>query len=219
PLWVGGICTLLALATWGGYQLLGTNLLPEMDEGGFILDYIMPAGSSLAETNRVLEHVERILHATPEVDITSRRTGLQLGLAAVTEANTGDFTVKLKAKRSRSVWDVMDEARDRIKAAHPELGIELTQVLQDNINDLSNAPEAIQVKIFANDATLLSQLGPRVADAIGKVPAEVSDDATSILDGITTNPLITNGRAYNIRVRLSDEHRGSLDAIENTVFN
>src|SRR5208283_2665668 len=229
PLWVGGICTLLALATWGGYQLLGTNLLPEMDEGGFILDYIMPAGSSLAETNRVLEHVERILHATPEVDITSRRTGLQLGLAAVTEANTGDFTVKLKAKRSRSVWDVMDEARDRIKAAHPELGIELTQVLQDNINDLSNAPEAIQVKIFASDATLLSQLGPRVADAIGKVPgvvdvangidntisgpatnfqvdpivasrmgftpAEVSDDATSILDGITTNPLITNGRA------------------------
>ncbi len=61
----------------------------------------MPAGSSLSETNRVLEHVERILRATPEVEITSRRTGLQMGLAAVTEANTGDFTVKLKAKRSR----------------------------------------------------------------------------------------------------------------------
>ena len=82
-----------------------------MDEGGFILDYIMPAGSSLSETNRVLDHVERILHSMPEVEITSRRTGLQLGLAAVTEANTGDFTVKLKAKRSRSVWDVMDDVR------------------------------------------------------------------------------------------------------------
>ena len=103
PLWVGGICVLLVLATWGGYQLLGTDMLPEMDEGGFILDYIMPAGSSLAETNRVLEHVERILQSIPEVENTSRRTGLQMGLAAVTEANTGDFTVKLKAKRSRSV--------------------------------------------------------------------------------------------------------------------
>ncbi len=253
PRWVGGICALLVLGTWGGYQLLGTNLLPDMDEGGFILDYFMPPGSSLSETNRVLEDVTRILHSIPEVENTSRRTGLQLGLAAVTEANTGDFTVKLKTKRSRSVWDVMDEARARIKAAEPELDVELTQVLQDNINDLSNAPEPIQVKIFSSDPALLTQLGPRVADAIGKVPgavdvangidntisgpatnfqvdpivasrlgftpAEVSDDATSILDGITTNPLIANGRAYTIRVRLDDEHRGSLDAIQATVFN
>ncbi len=83
-----------------------------MDEGGFILDYIMPAGSSLEETNRVLTHVEQILRATPEVESTSRRTGLQLGLAAVTEANTGDLAVKLKRKRSRSVDEVIaDVAR------------------------------------------------------------------------------------------------------------
>jgi multidrug efflux pump subunit AcrB len=253
PRWVGGICVLLVLASWGGYQLLGTNQLPDMDEGGFILDYFMPPGSSLSETNRVLQDVTRILQSIPEVENTSRRTGLQLGLAAVTEANTGDFTVKLKARRSRSVWDVMDEARARIKAGEPELDVELTQVLQDNINDLSNTPEPIQVKIFSNDAALLTQLGPRVGDAIGKVPGvvdvangidntisgpatnfqvdpivasrlgftptEVSDDATSILDGITTNPLIANGRAYTIRVRLGDEHRSSLDAIETTVFN
>ena len=63
PLWVGGACLLLVVGTWAGYQALGSDLLPEMDEGGFILDYIMPAGSSLSETNRVLEHVERILRA------------------------------------------------------------------------------------------------------------------------------------------------------------
>ena len=85
-----------SLALLRAISSLGSDLLPEMDEGGFVLDYIMPAGSSLAETNRVLEHVEQILHNTPEVENTSRRTGLQLGLAAVTEANTGDFTVKLK---------------------------------------------------------------------------------------------------------------------------
>src|SRR5206468_4492025 len=58
PLWVGVACLLLVIATYLGYRSLGTDLLPEMDEGGFILDYIMPAGSSLAETNRVLDHVE-----------------------------------------------------------------------------------------------------------------------------------------------------------------
>ena len=77
----------------------GSDLLPAMDEGGFIVDYIMPAGASLEETNRVINHVEKILRATPEVESTSRRTGLQLGLAAVTEANTGDITVKLKPWR------------------------------------------------------------------------------------------------------------------------
>ncbi len=254
PLWLGGACLLLVLGTWAGYQALGSDLLPEMDEGGFILDYIMPAGSSLTETNRVLEHVERILHATPEVESTSRRTGLQMGLAAVTEANTGDFTVKLKAKRSRGIDDVIADVRAQIRATEPELDVEFIQVLQDMIGDLSNAPEPIQIKLFSNDPAMLEQLGPRVGDAIGKIkgvvdvqngientisgpatnfqvdpivtarmgftPTEVSEDATAILDGVTTSdPLIANDRPYTIRVRLGDEHRASLDAIQNTVFN
>jgi CzcA family heavy metal efflux pump len=254
PAWTAGICLLLVIATWAGYRALGSDLLPMMDEGGFILDYIMPAGSSLAETNRVMDHVDRILHEIPEVEDTSRRTGLQLGYAAVTEANTGDFTVKLKAKRHRSVWDVMEDVRAEIKKTEPALDVELFQILQDNINDLSNAPEPIQVKIFSNDEALLTQLGPRVGDAIAKIdgvvdvengientisgpatsfqvdpsvasrmgftPQEVSQDATSILDGIPiSSPLVANGRPYTIRVRLSNENRKSLDSIRDTVFN
>src|ERR1039458_3059270 len=139
----------------------------------------MPAGSSLSETNRVLEHVERILRSEPEVEITSRRTGLQMGLAAVTEANTGDFTVKLKTKRSRGIDEVMEDVRQQIKATEPELDIEFTQVLQDMIGDLSNAPEPIQIKLFADDPELLAQLGPRVGDAIGKIPGVVDVDRKS----------------------------------------
>jgi len=254
PLWLGVACLLLAVATAIGYHYLGTDQLPEMDEGGFILDYIMPAGSSLTETNRVLQHIEQILRSEPEVESTSRRTGLQMGLAAVTEANTGDFTVKLKSKRSRAIDDIIEDVRQQIKTTEPELDVEFTQVLQDMIDDLSNAPQPIQIKIFANDEATLTQLGPRVGSAIEKIPGvvdvkngiedtisgpatnfqvnpvvaarlgftptEVAEDATSILDGLPTNdPLIANGRPYTIRVRLSDDHRKSLDAIQNTVFN
>jgi CzcA family heavy metal efflux pump len=254
PVLLGIACLVLVVGSFFAYRSLGSDLLPEMDEGGFVLDYIMPAGSSLAETNRVLEHVEQILHNTPEVENTSRRTGLQLGLAAVTEANTGDFTVKLKSHRSRSIDEVMDGVRNQIKSTEPELDVEFTQVLQDMIGDLSNAPEPIQIKLSANDPQLLYQLGPRVADAISKVngvvdvengvdntisgPAtnfqvdptlaarmgftstEVAEDATSILDGVTANaPLIADGRPYTIRIRLADNTRASLDAMENTVFN
>jgi multidrug efflux pump subunit AcrB len=121
-----------------------------------------------------MSHVEEILHKVPEVESTSRRTGLQLGLAAVTEANTGDMTVKLKSNRSRDIDDIMGEVRDKVKKTEPELDIELTQVLQDMINDLSNAPEPIQIKLFSADPKLLDKVAPRVADEIGKIPGVVS---------------------------------------------
>src|SRR5439155_5196533 len=109
----------IVLAAYGAYRFLGSDLLPEMDEGGFILDYIMPAGSSLDETNRVLTSVEQMLRSTPEVEGTSRRTGLQLGLATVTEANTGDIAVKLKRDRSRGIEDIISEVRDEVHNQFP----------------------------------------------------------------------------------------------------
>ncbi len=142
PLMLGLVCLALVAGTWFGYKQLGSDLLPAMDEGGFVLDYIMPAGSSLTETDRVLAHVERILRSTPEVETTSRRTGLQMGFAAVTEANTGDITVKLKSKRDRGIDEVMADVREQIKKTEPQLDVEFTQVLQDMIGDLSNCARA-----------------------------------------------------------------------------
>jgi CzcA family heavy metal efflux pump len=254
PLFLSLICIVLTIGGYFAYTALGSDLLPEMDEGAFILDYIMPAGSSLTETNRVLAHVEQILHDTPEVAITSRRTGLQMGLAAVTEANYGDFTVRLKSKRKRAIDDVIADVRDEIKKTEPELDVEFTQVLQDMIGDLSNAPEPIQIKLFLSDQSLLNVLGPKVQDAISKIPGvvdiqngidntisgpatsfeispvlaarfgftpqEVAEDATAILDGLpTTDPLIVNGRPYTVRIRLPQQNRDSLAAIQDTVFN
>ena len=189
PLWLGVLCVLLAGGTYLGYRGLGSDLLPEMDEGGFILDYVMPAGSSLDSTNRVLGHVHEILKSTPEVESTSRRTGLQMGLAAVTEANTGDITVKLKDKRSRDIDEVIADVRSQIKKTEPQLDVEFTQVLQDNIGDLSNAPEPIQIKLFASDPALLSELGPRVAKEIGKVDGvvDVENGIDNTISGPATN--------------------------------
>ena len=246
-------CFVLLAGTYFAYSALGSDLLPAMDEGGFILDYIMPAGSSLAETDRVVQRVEGILNKTPEVESTSRRTGLQMGLSPVTEANTGDITVKLKTKRSRGIDDVIADVRAQVKEEEPQLDIEFTQVLQDMIGDLSNAPEPIQIKLFNPDPQVLETVAPRVADTIKKQdgvvdvlnglentvsgPAvnfqvdpstasrlgftaeDVSVDSTALVEGVeATVPLITNDRAYPIRVRFPEANRASLDAITNTVL-
>ena len=167
------------LIAYGGYRFLGSDLLPAMDEGGFILDYIMPAGSSLAETNRVITTVEQILRSTPEVESTSRRTGLQLGLAAVTEANTGDIAVKLKRNRDRPGEDVISDVREKLHEQVPMLDVEFVQLLQDMIGDLTSAPEPIAIKLFAQDPALLKQWAPKVGEAIKTIPGVVD-----VLDGI-----------------------------------
>ena len=177
---------MLVIAGYFSYRGLGSDLLPEMDEGAFVLDYFTPAGTSLTETNRILEHVDQILHRIPEVSITSRRTGLQMGLAAVTEANTGDFTVRLKTDRSRDIDEVIADAREQIHAAEPSLDMEFTQVLQDMIGDLSNSPEPIQIKLFSNDHNLLLTLGPRVQQAIAKIPGVV--DTQNGVDNTISGP-------------------------------
>jgi multidrug efflux pump subunit AcrB len=235
------------------YHFSGSDLLPTMDEGGFVLDYIMPAGSSLAETNRVIGHVEQILRETPEVESTSRRTGLQLGLAAVTEANTGDVLVKLKSKRDRDVEEVMADVRGKIRQQEPALDLDFIQVLQDMIGDLTSAPEPIQIKLFSQDPRQLEEWAPKVAQAIQKIngvvdvlngientisgPAatfqvdpsvaaragftaeEIAVDASAILEGEPApTPVVTNGRAYTLRVRFPATNRASLEAMRDTLL-
>ena len=251
---IGAIALVLIVGGYFIYGALDSNLLPKMDEGGFIVDYTMPAGSSLETTTSVLDHIERILRETPEVSETTRRTGMQLGLAAVTEANTGDITVRLKNKRSRKIEEVMSDVRAKIKEEEPTLDVEFVQVLEDMINDLSNSPEDIQIKLFSSDIPLLKDLAPKLQAAISSIPhvvdtqngidntlsgpattfqvdpivasrlgftvREISEDVTSLLDGLpTADPVIIAGRPYTVRVRMSDEHRASLEAIKNTVFN
>ncbi len=192
PRWLAGAALALVIVSFACFKFLGSDLLPEMDEGGFILDYLTPPGSSLAETDRIVSHLEQILRETPEVESTSRRTGLQLGLAAVTEANRGDLTVKLKAKRDRATDDVIADLRAQIKREEPAVDVDFPLILQDMIGDLTGEPEPVVIKLFSDDPKLLGEQAPRVADAIEKIKGVVD-----LKDGIENT---TSGPAAEFRV-------------------
>jgi multidrug efflux pump subunit AcrB len=193
PIWLGAFCVILIAVSYLCFKQLGTDLLPHMDEGGFILDYVMPPGSSLQETNRVLTHVENIIKTVPEVENTSRRTGLQLGLAAVTEPNTGDIAVKLKDKRSRAIDDIIADVRGKVTTEEPSLDVEFTQVLQDMISDLTGAPQPVVVQLFSPDVEQLTAWAPRVADALGRIQVNYKKPIVDVEDGIdntTSGPAV-----------------------------
>ncbi|MGA9883644.1 MAG: efflux RND transporter permease subunit [Candidatus Acidiferrales bacterium] len=200
PLWVPVLALCLVGVAYLCYQHIGSDLLPKMDEGSFIIDYVTPPGSSLQETDRMVRGILKIVDSVPEVASTSRRTGLQLGLAAVTEANTGDISVDLRTNRSRGVWQIMDEIRAKVGAAEPAVDVEFTQKLQDMIGDLTSAPQPIDIMMFNPNAQLLDEWAPRVADAIGNITAGGGHPIVDIDNGIDST---TSGPAISYRVDMA----------------
>ncbi len=194
-----GVAAFLA-GGWISYQRVGSGFMPSTDEGGFILDYRGAAGTSLTETDRLVRQVEAILRATPEVQTYSRRTGLQLG-GGLTEANSGDFFIRLKLFPRRDIDAVIDDVRNRVERSVPGLEIEMAQLMEDLIGDLTAVPQPIEIILYADDGGLLRKLGPEVAGAIEVIPGVVD----------VKNGLVLAGDALNIQV---DRVKASLEGVD-----
>jgi CzcA family heavy metal efflux pump len=186
------ILTALAILLAGGFfaeRMIGSGFMPSMDEGGFILDYRAESGTSVTETDRLLRQVEAIVQKTPDVETYSRRTGLSLG-GHITEANEGDFFIKLKPMPRRSLDDIMDSMRADILVHVPGLDIEMAKLMADMIGDLTAVPQPIEIKLYADDGELLTTVAEKIADALGKI--------SGIVD--INNGVIPAGDALTIRV-------------------
>ena len=174
------------------YTQIGSDFMPKMDEGSFVLDYKSPPGTSLDETNRILMHVEKLIMDVPEVDSYSRRTGTQLGFF-ITEPNDGDFLIRLRKSRSRSVYAIIDELRTKIESSEPALTIEFGQAMQDLIGDLTNEPAPVEIKVFGPTQTMIEQKAAEIADLIRAVPGVVDIFNGIIVSGpsivVHVNPL------------------------------
>lgn len=170
----------IALAVLGyvAWSHVPSGFMPQMDEGGFILDYTAQPGAALSDTDHILRQVEQIIISTPEVASYSRRTGLQLG-GGLTEADEGDYFIRLKGGHRRPIEAVMADIRQRIEARVPGIDIETAQLMEDLIGDLTAVPEPIEVKLFGDDDAQLEQAAKRVGDAIGKVNGVVE-----VVDGL-----------------------------------
>ncbi len=196
---VGGLCGLVVLGSMALYWRLESDFLPEMDEGGFVIDYVAPAGTSLTETNRALMQVEEILRNTPEIESYSRRTGAALGFALV-EPNTGDFLIKLKPSRIRKTKEVIADLRKQLTVTQPHIEWEFPGILADLIGDLTSSPEPVEIKLFSPDMAFLKKKAPAIKEMIRKVDGIVDEK-----DG-----LIVAGPSISLHVRSADAQRFGL---------
>ena len=165
---------------------LQTGFLPEMDEGSIVLDYTSIPGTSLEETDKELQEVEKIITSTPEVTAYSRRTGTQMGFF-ITEPNDGDYLIQLKANRKKTTDEVIDDIRQRIESSQPALRVDFGQVIGDMLGDLMTSVQPIEIKIFGDDQETLHQLAKQVAAVV-----EQTQGTADVFDGIIiTGPSIS----------------------------
>jgi CzcA family heavy metal efflux pump len=181
---------LLLLAGMAGlYSRLGSGFLPEMDEGAFVLDYRMPPGTSLEETDRVLRHIEQFIRETPEIEGYSRRTGARLALA-IAEPNTGDFLIKLKKNRTRGLEEVTSELRQKVASSEPAIEVEFPHILEDLIGDLAWSPQPIEVKVSHDDEATYKMVAREIEEWLPKVKGVVD----------IVNRTVVIGPSHNFRV-------------------
>lgn len=195
------LCALIVALGAFLFGRLESEFLPPMDEGGFVIDYFTPPGTSLSETSRQLNLAEDVLRKTPEVESYSRRTGARLALS-IAEPNTGDFLVKLKRGRERSTEDVISDLRHQFNEAIPGANWEFPGILGDLIGDLMWAPQPIEIKLFSTDESFLKAHAPEVAAKLEKIHGVVD----------TFDGLVYAGSSVTLKVRNLEAARLGLSA-------
>jgi multidrug efflux pump subunit AcrB len=185
PVWLLAAVLPLVIVGFIAYNRVPSGFMPQVDEGGFVMDFYTRPGTSLIETERELAQVEAILREFPEVDTFSRRTGTGLG-GDLGEPHHGDFFVRLKSNHARATDDVMAEVLSQVGKRVPGVQVELAQLMEDLIGDLTAVPQPIEVKLYAaNPATLIPQ-ARAVAAALAKIDGvvEIKDGVVLAGDGI-----------------------------------
>ena len=176
------------------YGKVATGFMPTVDESGFVMDYYTAPGTSLPETSRQVGEIEAILKSMPEVDTFSRRLGTGLG-GDLGQSYHGDFFVKLKPDHARATEEVMSAVRGRIESDVPGVQIELAQLMEDLIGDLTAVPEPIEIKLYGSNPAELDVQADKVAGAIGKIDGVVEIKSGVQLAGDALNVTVDAARA------------------------
>lgn len=155
-----------------GFKFMGTEFLPYLDEGSIALNVVKFPTSSLDESKRVGELIEKLLLKFPEVKTVVTKTGR----AEIAEDPMGpeqnDVFITLN---SRKLWKV-NSKQELIEKINKELsqipGIKLTfsQPIALRVNELiSGVKSDVAVKVFGYDLEILSEKAEEIEHAISGI--------------------------------------------------
>jgi len=140
---------------------VGSDFMPELDEGAFLVQTILPSEASLDEVDRLNHRVEDLFRGIPEVEDVVRRTGRAERTEDPMPHTISDVLVVLKKTRTRGLDAIERDMRERTENV-PGVSILFTTPLGMRIDEgLGGTPADLSVRIFGPDLDVLTRLGDR----------------------------------------------------------
>ncbi len=153
---------------------LGTEFLPELNEGTIWVNFTLPAGISLSEVQSTLNKVRARLHEFPEVKSVISQAGRPEDGTDPKPINMVEVFVDLKPPEE---WTRKIEKEELIlemeKALDAMPGIKptFTQPIRDQVlESISQIDGQIVIKMFGQDTVVLRERANAVLDEISVVP-------------------------------------------------
>jgi multidrug efflux pump subunit AcrB len=165
---------------------LPSDFLPEVNEGQFEIKYSLPPGSPSAGAESTIVAMERAVLADPAVQHEARLSGVDTNGYNATPADAGTIRVTLATRRD-SFDDVAARLRKAIALVDPNIAVEIHQLLEDQINDLSGTPEPIQLIVHGASPRRIARIASRLADDIDDIRGVVDP-----FDGVLWQPRIVH---------------------------
>ncbi len=168
--------SLLALVAAGVVLTkLGSEFLPELNEGSLYLTFTLPANISLTEGRRLVPRITEILRRYPEVENILSQLGRPEDGTDPTLTNNLEFFVRLKPPETwppgvHTLSDVVERLNGGV-AEIPGLEVNFSQPIRDNVNEnISGQFGQIAVKLYGDDLHVMQDLAERVRASIAKSP-------------------------------------------------
>jgi cobalt-zinc-cadmium resistance protein CzcA len=173
---------------------IGSDFMPQLDEGAFLLQTVLPAEAALEEVDRLNHRVEDILREIPEVEDVVRRTGRAERTEDPMPHTLSDVLVVLKPERRRSLEDLEADMREQLEGV-PGVAVLFTTPLGMRIDEgLGGTPADISVRIFGPDLDELSRLAEHAETLIRGVTG-LTDLRAEQLTGLPQLQIAVNREA------------------------
>lgn len=231
------------------FAFMGREFLPPFNEGTLNINANMPPGTSLAESNRIGNVIESVLHEVPEVVSTTRRTGRAELDEHAAGVNTSEIEV-VTTEGDRPHAEFMEDVRQRL-ARIPGVEAEVGQPISHRIDHLLSGTRAqIAIKLFGSDLATLRTKAAEIRDQMAKVDGIVdlivepqvgvpqvqvnmnrtaaavglrAEDLAGTVDtafnGHVASQVLEEQKTYDVLVRFDDSSRASIESIGRTLID
>jgi cobalt-zinc-cadmium resistance protein CzcA len=168
------IALLLLAASVFLFTTMGSEFVPTLDEGDFVIQPVLKTGTSLSNTIKTTTRIEKILLDNfPEVEQVVTRIGAAEVPTDPMSMEESDVIITLKPKKDWTSAKTKDELANKFKDALsviPNMEVEFTQPIEMRFNELITGVRAdIAIKIFGEDLELLSEKGNEIKSLIENV--------------------------------------------------